>query len=253
MRIGTRCFCGWRAGMGARGRCSLGRRNLAQINPAPDQSQRYAMTELLRCWNLRGTGLKLVRSRGADGGGCDSSVRAGDSGWGVCGSCAAGWALFKAVGCGDFRRYGSARMKRKSTRSGFARIDEADVDRMVEIAAGLQQAPQWPRSVYASLVLHTGPRAHCAGCRGRRKRVCCRICGCAAYPAGSGTGVDRSGRRGFSGGEWRGSCFLALAEALDGGGIAEIMLEVRAGNRGGAWVLSVPGICGGGSTEGLLC
>jgi len=108
-------------------------------------------------------------------------------------------------------------------------LEEPDVDRLVEIAAGLEQAPQWPRSVYASLVEQAG-----------RERIAL-----VAEDAASGAvvGFAVAGlmppeaelesivvagefqRRGVAG-----ELFSALSETLGGRGIAEIMLEVRAGN-----------------------
>jgi len=108
-------------------------------------------------------------------------------------------------------------------------LAERDVDRLVEIAAGLQQAPQWPRSVYASLVEQAG-----------RERV---VLVAEDTVSGAIVGFVVAGlmppeaelesivvvgefqRRGVAR-----ELFSALSETLGGSGIAEIMLEVRAGN-----------------------
>ncbi len=108
-------------------------------------------------------------------------------------------------------------------------LAERDVDRLVEIAAGLEQAPQWARGVYVSLLEDAG--------RGRIVLI--------AEDAGSGSvagfvvvrriapeaelesiAVAREfQRRGLARG-----LFLALAGELGRQGIEEILLEVRAGN-----------------------
>lgn len=108
-------------------------------------------------------------------------------------------------------------------------MEEPDVDRLVEIAAGLEQAPQWPRSVYASLVEHAG----------RERMVLVAedaMSGCVAgfvvarliLPEGELESIAVAGefqRRGVAR-----KLFLALAEVLGRSGVGEVLLEVRAGN-----------------------
>jgi ribosomal-protein-alanine N-acetyltransferase len=104
-----------------------------------------------------------------------------------------------------------------------------DVDRLVEIAAGLDQAPRWQSSVYASLVNDPG-----------HERI---VLVAEAVESGAVVGFviarlippeaelesiaveGKAQRRGVAR-----KLFSALAGALGRSGVDEIMLEVRAGN-----------------------
>jgi ribosomal-protein-alanine N-acetyltransferase len=108
-------------------------------------------------------------------------------------------------------------------------IEAPDLNRLAEIAAGLEQAPQWPRSAYASLLDTTG-----------RERIVL-VAEDAESGAVAGFVVARlippeaelesiavegkSQRRGVAR-----KLFSSLAEELGRSGVAEIILEVRAGN-----------------------
>jgi [ribosomal protein S18]-alanine N-acetyltransferase len=107
-------------------------------------------------------------------------------------------------------------------------LEERDVDRLVEIAAGLDSAPRWPRQTYTSLLDNAGNRitlvAEEAGSGSIAGFVVARL----ILPEAELESIAVAGefqRRSVA--RW---LFLALAEALCRDGVAEIMLEVRAGN-----------------------
>jgi ribosomal-protein-alanine N-acetyltransferase len=107
-------------------------------------------------------------------------------------------------------------------------MEEPDVNRLVEIAAGLDQAPQWPRSAYTSLLDDAGSRitlvAEDAGSGSVAGCVVARL----ILPEAELESIVVAGkfqRRGVAR-----EMFVALAGALRRSGVAEIMLEVRAGN-----------------------
>ena len=104
-----------------------------------------------------------------------------------------------------------------------------DVDRLVEIAEGLEQAPQWPRSVYVSLLENAGGErvvlvAEEAGSGAVAGFVVARLIPPEADLESIAVAGDFQ-RRGVAR-----ELFSALAGVLERSGIAEIMLEVRAGN-----------------------
>ena len=104
-----------------------------------------------------------------------------------------------------------------------------DVDRLVEIAAGLEQAPQWPRTVYASLLENADDGrvvlvAEDAGSGAVAGFVVARLIPPEAELESIAVAGDFQ-RKGVARG-----LFSALAGVLEQSGIAEIMLEVRAGN-----------------------
>jgi ribosomal-protein-alanine N-acetyltransferase len=108
-------------------------------------------------------------------------------------------------------------------------LEEPDVDMLAAIAAELEQAPQWPRGVYASLFESVG--------RERIVRVAeeagsGRVIGFAVArlipPEAELESIAVAGefqRRGLARG-----LFLALEAALGRSGVTEMVLEVRAGN-----------------------
>jgi ribosomal-protein-alanine N-acetyltransferase len=107
-------------------------------------------------------------------------------------------------------------------------MEGSDVHRLAEIAAGLDQAPQWPRSAYASLLDRAGSRialvAEDAGSGSVAGFVVARVIPQEAEL--ESIAVDHnSQRRGVAR-----ELFLALSGALRQSGVTEIMLEVRAGN-----------------------
>lgn len=108
-------------------------------------------------------------------------------------------------------------------------IQEPDVDRLVEIAAGLEQAPQWPRSVYGSLLENAGRERVVLVAEERMSGfVAGFVVGRLILPEAEleSIAVAREfQRRGVAR-----ELFAALAEALGRSGVGEIMLEVRAGN-----------------------
>jgi ribosomal-protein-alanine N-acetyltransferase len=99
----------------------------------------------------------------------------------------------------------------------------------VEIAAGLEHAPQWPRTVYVSLLENAGGGrvvlvAEDAGSGAVAGFVVARL----IPPEADLESIAVAGefqRRGVAR-----ELFSALAGVLEQSGIAEIMLEVRAGN-----------------------
>ena len=108
-------------------------------------------------------------------------------------------------------------------------LEDSDVDRLAEIAAGLEQAPQWPRSAYDSLLEHAGRErivlvAEDEGGRSVAGFVVARL----ILPEAELESIAVAGefqRRGVAR-----ELFSALAGMLGRGGVKEIMLEVRAGN-----------------------
>jgi ribosomal-protein-alanine N-acetyltransferase len=107
-------------------------------------------------------------------------------------------------------------------------MEERDVNRLAEIAAGLDQAPHWPRSAYALLSDKAGSRitlvAEDAGSGSVAGFVVARL----VLPEAELESIAVTGefqRRGIAR-----ELFLALAGVLGRRGVAEIMLEVRVGN-----------------------
>jgi ribosomal-protein-alanine N-acetyltransferase len=108
-------------------------------------------------------------------------------------------------------------------------LEGSDVDRLAEIAAGLEQAPQWPRSVYASLLEHAGRErivlvAEDKGSRSVAGFVIARL----IPPEAELESIAVAGefqRRGVAR-----ELFSGLIGVLGRSGVEEIMLEVRAGN-----------------------
>lgn len=106
---------------------------------------------------------------------------------------------------------------------------EADVVRLAEIAAGLEQAPQWPRSAYGSL-LDTPDRERIAlvAEEAESGSVAGFVVARLVPPEAELESIAVEGnsqRRGVAR-----KLFSALAAALCRSGVAEIILEVRAGN-----------------------
>jgi ribosomal-protein-alanine N-acetyltransferase len=105
-------------------------------------------------------------------------------------------------------------------------LEDSDVDRLAEIAAGLDQAPQWPRSAYASLLQSERVVlvAEDAGSGAVAGFVVARL----ILPEAELESIAVAGefrRRGVAR-----ELFSALSGMLGRSGVAEIMLEVRAGN-----------------------
>ncbi|MGA8089923.1 MAG: GNAT family N-acetyltransferase [Terracidiphilus sp.] len=108
-------------------------------------------------------------------------------------------------------------------------LEGPDVDRLAEIAAGLEQAPQWPRSVYDSLLENAGRErivlvAEDHGSGFVAGFVVARL----IPPEAELESIAVAGefqRRGVAR-----ELFSALAGVLGRTGVGEIMLEVRAGS-----------------------
>jgi ribosomal-protein-alanine N-acetyltransferase len=110
-------------------------------------------------------------------------------------------------------------------------MEGPDVDRLAEIAAGLEQAPQWPRSAYASLLDRAGSRIALVAEDAESGSVAGYVVARLILPEAELESIAVAGefqRRGVARG-----LFSALREALGRSGVAEIMLEVRAGNGAG--------------------
>lgn len=118
---------------------------------------------------------------------------------------------------------------REETKIRIRPLEHADVDRLVEIAAGLEQAPRWRRSVYASL-LDDGGRERIAlvaedvGGGSVAGFVVARLVLPEAELESIAVEAEFQ-RRGVARG-----LFSALAEGLERREVKEILLEVRAGN-----------------------
>ena len=108
-------------------------------------------------------------------------------------------------------------------------LKEADVDRLVEIARGLRQAPQWTRSVYASLLENAeGGRVVLVAEDGRSGLIAGFVVARLIPPEAELESIavaEEFQLRGVARG-----LFSALALELGRRGAGEILLEVREGN-----------------------
>ncbi len=118
---------------------------------------------------------------------------------------------------------------RKETKIRIRPLAQADVDRLVEIAAGLEQVPRWRRSVYASLLDDGGRErialvAEDAGSGLVAGFVVARLILPEAELESIAVAAEFQ-RRGVAR-----ELFSALTEGLERREVKEILLEVRAGN-----------------------
>jgi ribosomal-protein-alanine N-acetyltransferase len=108
-------------------------------------------------------------------------------------------------------------------------LKEADVDRLVEIARGLRQAPQWTRSVYASLLENAeGGRVVLVAEDGRSGLIAGFVVARLIPPEAELESIavaEELQRRGVARGR-----FSARALEFGRRGAGEILLEVREGN-----------------------
>ncbi len=117
---------------------------------------------------------------------------------------------------------------RKETKIRIRPLAEPDVDRLAEIAAGLKEAPQWPRGVYASLLDDAGGRIALVAEDAESGSVSGFVVARLVGPEAELESIAVAGefqRCGVARG-----LFTALAGELGRRGITEILLEVRAGN-----------------------
>lgn len=108
------------------------------------------------------------------------------------------------------------------------RLGAADVDRLVAIASELDQAPQWPRSVYASLVDEAGDRIVLVAEDEGSGRIAGFVVARLILPEAELESIAVASefqRRGVAR-----ELFSALVGELDQEGVKQILLEVRAGN-----------------------